>query len=323
MKRLYLLILILVAGQPGWAQKKRVAVLDFEYGTVQSGVSAVFGQNVDIGKGIADILVDRLVRDGTYSVIERKSIQKVLAEQNFSNSDRADSNSAAKIGKLLGVDAIIIGSITQFGRDDRNLGVGGGVFRGVGSKYGLGNVGLKKAKAVVGISARTVLVDTGEVLSVATGKGESQRSGTSLFGSGAGSGTGAGGGVDMGSQNFANSIIGEATSAAVDALRAELVAGASKLPDKVIAIDGLIADVSGATLILNVGTRTGVKVGQTLQVIQAGREIRDPASGKVLRRIGTVIGTVAITEADEQSSVGTYQGTAQPKVGDQVKSQAK
>jgi curli biogenesis system outer membrane secretion channel CsgG len=319
-KQFFVLFLMAVAAQSAWSQKKRVAVLDFEFGTVQGGVSAIFGQNVDIGKGIADLLVDRLVRDGTYSVIERKSIQKVLAEQNFSNSDRADSNSAAKIGKLLGVDAIIIGSITQFGRDDKNVGVGGGVLRGVGSKYGLGNVGVKNAKAVVAISARTVLVDTGEILAVASGRGESQRSGTNLFGAGAGTKTTAGGGVDMGSSNFANSIIGEATAAAVDRLRGELSAGASKLPTKVVAIDGLIADVSGATLILKVGAKSGVRVGQNLQVVQGGREIRDPATGKVLRRIGTLIGAVTITEVDEQSSVGSYVGSAKPKVGDQVKS---
>ena len=322
-KRVFLLFLIAAAGQSAWAQKKRVAVLDFEYGTVQGGVSAIFGQNVDIGKGIADLLVDRLVRDGTYSVIERKAIQKLLAEQNFSNSDRADSTSAAKIGKMLGVDAIIIGSITQFGRDDKNIGAGGGVMKGVGAKYGLGNVGVKSSKAVVGISARTVLVETGEILSVASGKGESQRSGTTLMGAGSGSRTAAGGGVDMASTNFSNSIIGEATAAAVSALRSELVAGASKVPERLIVIDGLIADVSGTSLVLNVGTRVGVKVGQNLQVIQGGREIRDPATGKVLRRIGTPIGTVTITEADEQSSVGNYNGPAKPKVGDQVKSQSK
>jgi curli biogenesis system outer membrane secretion channel CsgG len=316
-KQLFSLIVFLALTQSAWSQKKRVAVLDFEYGTVQGGVSAIFGQNVDIGKGIADLLVDRLVRDGTYSVIERKAIQKILAEQNFSNSDRADSNSAAKIGKLLGVDAIIIGSITQFGRDDKNVGVGGGVLRGVGSKYGLGNVGVKNAKAVVGISARTVLVETGEILAVASGRGESQRSGTTLFGAGSGSRTAAGGGVDMSSSNFANSIIGEAT---VDRLRGELSAGASRIPEKVVNIDGLIADVSGNTLILNVGTRAGVRVGQNLQVVQGGREIRDPATGKVLRRIGTPIGSVVITEADEQSSVGNYNGATKPKVGDQVKS---
>lgn len=325
MNRVLALLLLVSAGSGLWAQKKRVAVLDFEYGTVQGGVSAIFGQNVDIGKGIADLLVDRLVRDGTYSVIERKAIQKLLAEQNFSNSDRADSNSAAKIGKLLGVDAIIIGSITQFGRDDRNVGVGGagGVLRGAGTKYGLGNVGVRTAKAVVGISSRTVFVDTGEILAVASGRGESTRSGTTLFGSGTGGRSTGAGGLDMSSANFSNSIIGEATIAAVDRLRGDLVAGASKLPERFVVIDGLIADVSGATLILNVGTRAGVKAGQNLQVVQNGREIRDPATGKVLRRVGTPIGMVTITEADEQSSVGNYSGATQPKVGDQVKSQPK
>ena len=184
-KHICALVLIAASISSAWGQKKRVAVMDFEYGTVQGGVSAIFGQNVDIGKGIADLLVDRLVRDGTYSVIERKALSKLLAEQNFSNSDRADSASAAKIGKLLGVDAIIIGSITQFGRDDRNVGAGGALSR-IGGKYGLGNVGVKNSKAVVGISARTVLVETGEIVSVASGKGESTRSGTSLFGAGSG-----------------------------------------------------------------------------------------------------------------------------------------
>lgn len=322
-KCLLSLLMTALAVSPAWGQKKRVAVLDFEYGTVQGGVSAIFGQNIDIGKGIADLLVDRLVRDGTYSVIERKQIQKVLAEQNFSNSDRADSNSAAKIGKLLGVDAIIMGSITQFGRDDKNVGVNGGVLRGVGSKYGLGNVGLKNSKAVVGLSSRTVQVDTGEILAVARGIGESTRSGTTLFGAGSGSRTAAGGGVDLTSSNFSNSIIGEATAAAVENLRGELVAAASKLPERYVAVDGLVADVTGSTLIVNVGTRAGVRVGTVLDVVKGGREIRDPATGKVLRRVGTEIGTVTITESDEQSSVGNFKGTTMPKVGDQVRSRPK
>ena len=70
--------------------RRRVAVMNFEYGTVSTYVSQIFGTNVDIGKGIADMLVDRLVNDGTYSVIERKALDKLIAEQNFSNSDRAD-----------------------------------------------------------------------------------------------------------------------------------------------------------------------------------------------------------------------------------------
>ena len=95
--------------------KKRIAVINFDYGAVQSGVAAIWGPNQDVGKGIADMLVEKLVQGGVYTVYERKAIDKIMAEQNFSNSDRADATSAAKIGKLLGVEAIIIGSITQFG----------------------------------------------------------------------------------------------------------------------------------------------------------------------------------------------------------------
>src|ERR1043165_464189 len=114
-----ILFVFLLSGPAEAQQKKRVAVFNFDYATVQSGVAALFGSNQDIGKGIADLMVDKLVQDGTYSVIERKQLDKILAEQNFSNSDRADTTTAAKIGRVLGVNAIVVGSITQFGRDDK------------------------------------------------------------------------------------------------------------------------------------------------------------------------------------------------------------
>ena len=141
-------------------QKKRVAVFNFDYATVHDNVSAIFGSNVDVGKGVADLLVDQLVKGGKYSVVERKALDKILAEQNFSNSDRADPASAAKLGRLLGVDAMIIGSITQFGRDDKATSVGGGVFGGFGRRLGVGGVSQKESKAVVGLSARVVSIDT-------------------------------------------------------------------------------------------------------------------------------------------------------------------
>src|SRR6185437_6616514 len=125
--------------------KKRVAIMNFDYATVQSSVAAIFGANQDIGKGIADLLVDKLVSDGTYSVIERKMLDKIIAEQNFSNSDRADPNSAAKIARILGVDAIIIGSITQFGRDDKSTNVGGGAASSALGRFGIGGVKTSKS----------------------------------------------------------------------------------------------------------------------------------------------------------------------------------
>ena len=128
MKRLTVLVLAALLGAGTLAAqspaKRRVAVLDFDYATVHQYVYDLFGSDQDIGKGIADMLVTNLVRNGTYSVIERKQLDRVLQEQNFQQSGRADPSSAVQLARILGVDAIIIGSITQFGRDDKKLGVG-------------------------------------------------------------------------------------------------------------------------------------------------------------------------------------------------------
>jgi curli biogenesis system outer membrane secretion channel CsgG len=299
-------------------EKKRVAVMDFDYATVKSGLSAEFGATADIGKGIADLLVDRLVNGGVYSVIERKDIDKIVAEQNFSNSDRADANSAAKIGRILGVDAIIVGSITQFGRDDKNTGVSGTAVGGIASRYGLGAAGRRQSKAVVGISARLVNTSTGEIFGAASAKGESKRTGTTLLGSGGSSNDAGGGGLNMRSSNFSNTIIGEAVAEAVTNLVAQLQEAAAKMPTKVLTLDGLVADATGDTLVLNIGSKAGLKVGDKLSVSRVGREIRDPGTGKVIRRMEDALGQVAITEVDESSAVGKFTGTAPAAVGDRV-----
>ena len=321
MKRILVCLALLAASLPAGAQgpKKRIAVMNFDFSAVQSDVLSIFGGRQDVGKGVADLVVDRLVNDGRYSVIERKELDKIVAEQNFSNSDRADPNSAAKLGRLLGVDAIVIGSITQFGRDDKTTNVGGSAIGGLAGRYGLGGVGKRSAKAVVQINARLINTDTGEILAVAQGHGESSRSGTSLLGAGGSPINAGSGGVDMGSKNFGDTILGEAVNQAVTGVANRLENEAGRLPAHVLNISGLVADVNGATLILNVGSRAGVKVGDTLQVSHAGREIKDPATGKVLRRMDSAVGTVTITEVDDGSSVGRYNGAGAVQVGDTVR----
>jgi curli biogenesis system outer membrane secretion channel CsgG len=319
MKRVTSLVLAALVGAGTLAAqapaKRRVAVLDFDYATVHQYVLDLFGSDQDIGKGIADMLVTNLVRNGTYSVIERKQLDQVLREQNFQQSGRADPSSAVQLAKILGVDAIIIGSITQFGRDDKKLGVGG-IGAHVGG-IGLGGFGKKSAKAVVQIDARIVSTTTAEILGVATGHGESKRSSVSMVGGLAIGGTGAVGALDMGSSNFANTIIGEATRAAVDSLTGEIVGTASRIPENVVQIQALVADVSGSQLIINVGTGAGVRVGGEYDVIRPGREIKDPATGRVLRRVTTPVGKLKITQADEGSASGTLSG-GPAKVGDCV-----
>jgi curli biogenesis system outer membrane secretion channel CsgG len=154
------------------AQSKRpmVAVMDFDYGTVDNW----WGQ-YDIGKGMADQVVDALVNDGSFRVIERKKLDTVLAEQDFAQSDRADPSAAklAKVGKVLGVKYIIAGSITKFSTESR----GGGVrVKGIG-------LGGKKAKSEVALTARVIDATTGEIMVSAKGLGESSKGGGVNFAS--------------------------------------------------------------------------------------------------------------------------------------------
>jgi curli biogenesis system outer membrane secretion channel CsgG len=217
---------VAAAPLPALAQSSRptVAVLDLDFGAVQQWWSG----NWDIGKGVADLLVDELVNDGSFRVIERKRLDAILAEQNFSNSDRADPSSAsvAKIGKALGVKYLVVGSITKFGTENRNIGVGGGAFGG--GKFGLGKVGTSKGKATVAITVRMVDTSTGEIMLSSKGQAESSRSGLLLGGAGGG-GAGGGGSVEMGSSDFRETSLGEATEKAVAQVLTNLVAKKDRL----------------------------------------------------------------------------------------------
>src|SRR5687768_4743375 len=173
----------------GSAQTKRptVAVMDFDFGTVHDH----WWGNYDIGKGMADQVVDALVNDGTFRVIERKKLDTILAEQDFAASDRADPGAGklAKIGKVLGVKYIIAGSITKFGGEEKSYG-GGGLVKGK-----LGGIGLKKAKTFVTLTARMIDATTGEILLSAKGEGLSKKGGGLSIG---GIGGGGGAGFSMG-----------------------------------------------------------------------------------------------------------------------------
>ena len=193
------------------AQSKRptVAVMDFDYGTVDNW----WGQ-YDIGKGMADQVVDALVNDGSFRVIERKKLDTVLAEQDFAQSDRADPSAAklAKVGKVLGVKYIIAGSITKFSTESR-----GGAVRVKG--IGLGG---KKAKSEVALTARVIDATTGEIMVSAKGLGESSKGGGASFATG-------GFGVGTDSEEWRQSGLGDAQEKACTQFVAALVAKKDRL----------------------------------------------------------------------------------------------
>ena len=162
-------------------------------------------------------------------------------------------------------------------------------------------------------------VDTGEILAVAEGHGESQRESTSLLGGG-GSWHGFGGGnADFGSSDFQNTIIGEAVKAAVEKTSKEVIADKDKLVARTISVEGLVAAVDWGQIILNVGSKAGVKVGDQLTVERVSKEIKDPATGKVIRRMATTHRRGSVTDVDDISAVAAAVSGSGFKTGDEVK----
>ena len=220
-----LVALPMIVSAPLTAQSTRptIAVLNFEFGSIQQWWSG----NQDIGAGISDLIVDELVNDGSFRVIERKRLDAILAEQNLAQSERADpsAKTIAQIGKLLGARYLVTGSITKFGTENSNKSFGGG---GWGSRYGVGSVGTAKGKASVAITTRIIDTTTGEIMASAKGEGTSKRSGLLLAGGGGGA-VGGVGRIEMGSSDFRETILGEATETAVKSTASKLIAAKSRL----------------------------------------------------------------------------------------------
>jgi hypothetical protein len=166
------------------------------------------------------------------------------------------------------------------------------------------------------IDARIVDIDTAEILGVAEGKGESKRSSTSLLGGGGNWHGWGGGAVDFGSSDFQQTIIGEATKAAVDQMTAGLIADAPKLSVRTVKVEGLVAAVDGDQIVLNVGAKTGIKVGDHMAVERVTSTIKDPATGAVLRKMTTKLGELEVIDVDDISAVCKAVNGSGFKVGD-------
>ena len=87
--------------------------------------------------------------------------------------------------------------------------------------------------------------------------------------------------------------LGERTAFA----RIWLVAG------RTITVEGVVAAVDGGQIVLNVGGKAGIKVGDQFNVLRVTREIKDPTTGNILRRLTTAVGVIKATDVDDISAI--------------------
>jgi len=295
------------------AQKKRVIVDEFDYSTVKTAVQSVFNTQQDIGKGIRAMLVTRLAQANKVVIVERAKMATLTKEQDFNASNRVKQGTGARVGQISGADALLSGDIVVFGRDDKKKSVkGGGLIGGV-----IGGIASSKNedKAVVTIDYRLIDAETSEIIATGEAKGESVRKGNALGAIGGVLGKGvAGVQVDMTSSNFAQTIIGEATQDCVNKLADILLEQTANMKKSVREVEGRVADVSGKTLVLNVGSNDGVNVGETFEVLNIIREVKDPVTKETLDVVTEKTGEMTITSVRDKVATGTYTGSP-AKVG--------
>uniref|UniRef100_A0A7C4U7I6 Uncharacterized protein n=1 Tax=candidate division WOR-3 bacterium TaxID=2052148 RepID=A0A7C4U7I6_UNCW3 len=73
------------------------------------------GLSLDIGNMIIDKMITSLLSIQRFEVMERAELEKILQEQQLSLTGVVDASTAAKVGKGIGLDAIMIGSVSSTG----------------------------------------------------------------------------------------------------------------------------------------------------------------------------------------------------------------
>lgn len=232
--------------------KRKVAVGRFTNATRYGRALLYDGESDPLAEQATDIMSNRLAETGAFIVIERNDIELLENEATLSG----------EAANLIGVDAILVGSVTEFGRKTE------------GKSGFLSSTKRQGAEATVEV--RLIDAKTGIVFSTATGSGEA----ASEVGETLGFGTRAA---------FDATLTDKALSAAIADLMTDVL---SEVTGRAWSTDILRAD--GNTVYLSGGTRQGLTRGDVLVVERQGEAIRSGQSGATIRLPGQEIARIEL-----------------------------
>jgi curli biogenesis system outer membrane secretion channel CsgG len=292
-----------LAGVPGASgAQKSIAVMKFSV-TAGSGSSYWHSATWDLGEGMAEMTTTALVESGKFRVLERQQINDVLGEQDFGDTGRVDPSTAAKIGKIVGAQYLLYGTVNEF--EYSKSGETGGV-RIAGVRVGAG-----QAKAHIGMDVRVVDAVTGEIVFSTRSTANASRTGFKVGYSGSDFGANVGA--------FRKTPMGEATRKAIEDAIGKLsgqFGGEAAAPGPVT-WSGTLIVAEGGALVIKAGKASGLKPGDVLTVF---RPKTVNAGGEILTVGEDKIGKIRLTSVgDSASSAEAVEGSGF-KTGDIVKS---
>ena len=118
--------LIQAAGKGG--REPRIAVLEFKN---KADNQWWYHGGADAAQ---DVFVTELVKSGKFRVVEREQLEALMKEKGLTLSGDVDPKTAVRVGKLLGVNYLLTGAVTEYGNTNVGGG-GGGVYRRQGSSW--------------------------------------------------------------------------------------------------------------------------------------------------------------------------------------------
>jgi len=298
-------------------RKKQIAVLDFDFATVDIGLAhRAYGGQENLARRVSDKLVTSLVGLGTCQVIERSQLEKVLREQNLGREGRIDPSTAARVGRILGVDALIIGAVSVFD------------LQGLPKDSSDTIWDPKDMQARIAVNFRVVDTTTAvvelsnEMIGTSANSRKKRSAGEKI-------GTSVLKGVLSGNRNRYPEVkdedVRDVVQLAVDDVVSKItlevdnyLSGERRQSHSDIApsnqINGRVIEVNGPTVYIMDISRSAVRIGDRL-FVRRGRARRDPVTGREVR-FTEKIGEVEIVEIQDEVIVGSFSGSGQAQVGD-------
>jgi curli biogenesis system outer membrane secretion channel CsgG len=321
---------------PFTGPKKRLAVMDMEVkvgpqpGSVQpipmpapANPASISTAPVDLalppdfGQGLTEMLTTSLFSTNRFILLERKAIGDIQAELQLAATGVMNPETGGKPGNLLGAQAIIRGALTEFSYKRTQSNATNVMGKSV-------DVHHTQTNALVALDIRIFNAATGQILDSVRADGRASSSQNEAT-------------VEVrkdtkvGRASYANSPLEFAAREAIEKAVRFICERMESRP-----WEGAIAEMETegdriTVLYLNAGSRAGISVGDTFEILRAGRPIINPETKVVIGRTrDSLIGLCKVdTVNDEFSTALPVQGEKFQKgdliriAGSQDKSPAK
>jgi len=91
---------------------RKIAILEFDPVTAEA-------EKENLGRVTAEFLITAAVNSGSFSVVERAALKKVLDEMQFGQGSNAPGTVAQAIGSMVGAQGVLTGSVAKTGNSVR------------------------------------------------------------------------------------------------------------------------------------------------------------------------------------------------------------